>query len=338
MLIAATVSQENKWCLLAKFLRAHGAEGYAYATLQAGLSYFVTDMGYISYIELPRNPLCWRKHCLAFSNPVCAPENWESIARMFIEAFPLVTFAIISEPFAKVLKKLGCDVIWAGYEPVLPIQTYPSKGNWKEYDLIRRAQNEVKRNNLSILEVAGNLKPEPFQALNQRWLLTKHSTGREAWLYARTPVYESEPDVRRFVAKTNDGELVGYAFYDPMYQAGQIIGYAANIIRTDENRFAKLVPAIHMAALETFKSEGKSLLNLLIVPFKGRNNSEFNDCRHSALLGDLILKYGNQLYNFAGKARHKDKYRGFEKPMYVATNGFSGLRDVTVSLRIANLI
>lgn len=338
MLLASNISQEHKWQLLSKFLQAYGSEGYAYATLQAGLSYYVTDDGYIAFIELPRNPLCWNKHVLVFSNPVCAPENWERLVRAFTKDFPLATFSIISEPFAKVLKQLGFDVIWAGYEPVLSVPTYPSKGDWKEYDLIRRAQNEVKRQKLMLIEVSGNLKAEPFLALNQRWLLTKHSTGKEAWLYARTPVYEAEPDVRRFIAKTQDGELVGYAFYDPMYQSGQIIGYAANIIRTDENRFAKLVPALHMAALDTFKSEGKSLLNLLIVPFKGRNYSKFNDCRHSAILGDLILKYGNQLYNFAGKARHKDKYRGIEKPMYVATNGFSGLRDVTVSLRLAHLI
>lgn len=338
MLFSHETSFNEKWEKLSQFLKANGAEGYAYATLQPGLACYATDVGYLAYIKLPRTPLCWREHVLVFSNPVCPAEHWGQIVTDFQKIHTRITFAIISEPFALVLRDLGYRVSWAGYEPVLPIQTYPVKGDWKEYDLIRRAQNEVKRHKLALIEVDGNLKPEPFLALNERWLLTKHSTGKEAWLYARTPVYEAEPDVRRFIAKTPDGDLVGYAFYDPIYQNGMVIGYAANIIRTDENRFAKLVPALHMMALEKFKAEGLTVLNLLIVPFNGRQNSMFNDCRHSAWLGDLILKYGNQLYNFAGKARHKDKYRGVAKPMYVATNGFSALHDVSASLHVAHLI
>lgn len=338
MLLGSNISFAEKWQILSGFLKQNGTEGYAYATLQDGLDCFTTERGYLSYIKLPRDPLCWWEHALVFSNPVCAPEHWVELVTKFQQLYPVVTYAIISEPLAQVLRGLGYKVTWAGYEPILPIQTYPLKGDWKEYDLIRRAQNEAKRHKLVLLEVAGDLKPDPFLALNERWLLTKHSTGKEAWLYARKPVYEAEPGVRRFIAKTPDGELVGYAFYDPIYQHGLIVGYSANIVRTDENKFSKLVPALHMVALEKFRAEGATILDLLIVPFNGRQASLFNDCKHSAWLGDLVLKYGNQLYNFAGKARHKDKYRGAARPMYVATNGFSAIRDVTVSLHLANLI
>ena len=338
MLLGTNTTASFKHEKLSPFLRQYGTEGYAYATLQAGMEYFITDYGYLAFVSLPRNLVCWRKHVLVLSNPICAPTDWARIVIDFQKEYPKVTYAIISELFARTLRDIGYSVTWSGYEPILPVQSYPSKGDWKDYDLVRRAQNEAKRHKLTILEVVGNLDQEAFKALNTRWLQTKHSTGKDAWLYARTPVYTDEPDVRKFVAKTPEGELVGYAFYDPVYEAGQVVGYAANIIRTDENRFSKLVPAIHMAALDKFKSEGKKTLNLLIVPFKGRENSAFNDCKHTAWIGDLILKYGNQLYNFAGKARHKDKYRGSIKPMYAATNGFSVIRDATMSLRIANLI
>ena len=42
---AKSLGQKEKWDLLSPFLRQHGHEALAYATLQSGLEYFITPAG-----------------------------------------------------------------------------------------------------------------------------------------------------------------------------------------------------------------------------------------------------------------------------------------------------
>src|ERR1035438_6300746 len=57
---ANRLGQEEKWELLSPFLTQHGREGIAYATLQAGMEYFIGETGYIAYTRV-QHPLIARK-------------------------------------------------------------------------------------------------------------------------------------------------------------------------------------------------------------------------------------------------------------------------------------
>ena len=57
---ARNLGQEEKWELLSPFLTKHGREGIAYATLQAGMEYFIAESGYIAYTR-GRHPLLARR-------------------------------------------------------------------------------------------------------------------------------------------------------------------------------------------------------------------------------------------------------------------------------------
>src|SRR5512143_153807 len=97
---------------------------------------------------------------------------------------------------------MGFKVNCIGYEPLIPIQTYNTKGDWKELDLIRRARNEVHREGIQVQEVdAEGLRRQDLEAVSARWLQSKKISDREIWFFARRPVFEPEPDVRKFVAR-----------------------------------------------------------------------------------------------------------------------------------------
>jgi hypothetical protein len=53
---ARSIGQKEKWDLLGPFLRQHGREALAYATLQEGMEYFIDETGYVAYTSVSRAP------------------------------------------------------------------------------------------------------------------------------------------------------------------------------------------------------------------------------------------------------------------------------------------
>lgn len=335
---AKALGRKEKWEMLSPFLQLHGHQALAYATLQSGLEYFVTPAGYIAYTTV-RHPVFARKpKRIAFSNPVCAEGDYKNIVQAFTAVNSNAVFACVSEPFAEVLHNLNYKVNCIGYESELPVQTYKTTGDWKEFDLIKRARNEARRENISIRETPiETVNRDELQALSQRWMGTKKVNDREIWIYARRPVYEPEEGVRKFVAFDRDGRVAGFAFYDPMYRDGRTFGYSANILRCDESRFGRLATAIHMEAMELFRTEGMEVLNLNLAPFVKLEEGRFNDDFGSSLFFKLSAKYGNDIYNFKGLSFHKSKYRGAEKCLYFASNSFLPSNDIYLAFLSADI-
>ena len=320
---------EGKWDLLSPFLKQHGQEALAYATLQDGMDYFLDDTGYIAYTSVRHPFLARRPKRITLSDPICAPADLPKIIRNFLSQDPRAVFGVISEQCAEVLRPLGFKANCIGCEPELPVQTYNTQGNWKDLDLIKRARNEVKREGIVIREeVAATLNKQDLAAISAKWVSSKLINDREIWIYARRPVFDHEEDVRKFVAYDPGGRVVGFVFYDPMYRAGRVFGYSANIVRCDEQRYGRLATAVHMVAAEKFKAEGKEVLNLLLAPFVKMGLGKFNDDRISSLFFKLCERYGNNIYNFKGLSFHKSKYRGLDKPIYIASNSFMPSNDI----------
>ncbi len=352
---AKSLGPHEKWELLSPFLKEHGREALAYATLQSGLEYFVDDCGYIAYITA-RHPVFARKpRRIAFSDPVCAAENHARIIRNFLSVDSRAAFACVSESVAKVLREIhlpppsrapqnGANhcrrfkVNCVGCESELPVQSYNTKGNWKELDLIKRARNEARREGIVIREERiESVNREQLAAVSSRWMGNKKVNDREIWIYARRPVFEFEEGVRKFVAYDREGRVAGFAFYDPMYRAGRVFGYSANILRCDESRFGRLATALHMEAMEKFKPEGAEVLNLNLAPFVKLESGKFNDDFGSRLFFKMSARYGNEIYNFQGLAFHKSKYRGKEKNLYFASNRLWPANDIYLAFLSADI-
>jgi len=337
---ARRLGQEERWDLLSPFLREHGREGIAYATLQEGMEYFIAETGYIAYTTVRHPLLARRPKRIVFSDPVCAPEDLPNLIRSFLARDGRAAFCVISEACAEALRLMGFKANCIGYEPLIPIQTYNTNGNWKELDLIKRARNETRREGITIREEdeAGlSLHGQELKTLSARWIASKKIHDREIWLYARRPIFEHEEGVRKFAAYDRAGRVAGFTFYDPMYRAGRVFGYSANIVRCDEQRFGRLATAMHMEAMEKFKAEGIETLNLLLAPFTKLDCGNFNDDWSVKLLLKLSARFGSRIYNFNGLSFHKSKYRGVERPMYYASNSFLPSSDIYLAFASAGL-
>jgi Phosphatidylglycerol lysyltransferase, C-terminal len=337
---AKRLGREEKWELLSPFLTQHGREGIAYATLQAGMEYFIGEAGYIAYTSVQHPLFARQAKRIAFSDPICAPEDLPTLLRSFLARDGRAAFCVISEECAEVLRPMGFKVNCIGYEPQLPIQSYNTQGNWKELDLIKRARNEARREGITIREENGEsltFQEQELKALSAKWVSSKKINDREIWLYARRPIFGHEEDVRKFVAYDPEGRIAGFVFYDPMYRDGKVFGYSANIVRCDERRYGRLATAVHMVAAEKFKAEGKECLNLLLAPFANLEDGNFNDDWGAKLFFKLSARFGNQLYNFKGLSFHKSKYRGVVRPLYYASNSFLPSADIYLAFASAGL-
>jgi len=335
---AKALGQQEKWALLSPFLVKHGREALAYATLQSGLEYFIDEHGYIAYTTVQHPVFSRKPKKIAFSDPVCAIEDYPKIIRNFLSVNPRAVFGCVSEACARACKDMNFKVNCIGYEAELPVQTYNTRGNWKELDMIKRARNEAKREGLTVREEdIEKVDRKALEAISHHWIGGKKVNDREIWIYARRAVFEREEGVRKFIAYDRDNKIVGFAFYDPMYRDGKVFGYSANILRCDESRFGRLATAIHMEAIEKFKPDGAEVLNLNLSPFMKLAEGKFNDDFGSRIFFKLSAKYGNAIYNFQGLAFHKSKYRGNEKFLYFASNGAMPSNDIYLAFVSADI-
>ncbi len=335
---ASSFAWGDKWALLSPHLRRHGREPLAYATMQQGMEYFVHDLGYIAFTTVTHPVFAWRPKRIVLSDPVCALEDTRALIVDFLKDNPRAVFAVISEHCASVLRELGFKANTVGYEPVLPVQSYNTAGNWRELDMIKRARNEAKREGITVREVDITTVPqEQLQALSDKWIGGKKVNDREIWVYARRPVYSHEEDVRKFVAFDKGGTAIGYAFYDPMYRDGKIYGYSANTVRCDEQKYGRLATAVHMTAMDVFKPEGIEVFNLLMCPFTKLAGGIYNDDYSTRLFFQISERYGNEIYNFKGLAFHKSKYRGSERSVYFASNSLLMSNDVYLAFLTSDI-
>jgi lysylphosphatidylglycerol synthetase-like protein (DUF2156 family) len=233
---------------------------------------------------------------------------------------------------------MGFRINCLGYETELPIQTYNTSGNWKDLDLIKRAKNEVQRKGISIEEVdITRINKEELEAVSKKWLTQKKISDREIWIYARRPVFDHEEDMRKFVAFDAHGKVIGFVFYDPMYRDGKVVGYSANTPRTDEQQYTRLTTAIHMKAIDVFRSEGKEVLNLCLSPFVKLDLGKYNDDKAFKLFLEITARFGEGIYNFSGLSFHKSKYRGSEKPIYFATKSRLASNEMYLAFHAAGI-
>jgi len=338
---AESLDREEKWRLLSPYLRRHGREALSYATLQGNMEYFIVeDKGYVAYVSVRHFAFAPRGVKIALVDPVCAVSDYSDVVGALMEHCRHVVFVPASKELAQALRPMGFKFVCVGYEPEIPIQTYKTKGNWKDLDLIKRARNEARRKGVTIREEPDLSQVDRGQldAVSQKWLGSKILNDREIWVYARNPVYENEPDVRKFVAYDKDGVVAGFAFYDPIYRDGEPRGYAANTSRCDETNFGKLSTAVHMHAAEVFREEGKDVLNLCLAPFDKVDMGEYNDHWITKTFFKLCRRYGEGVYNFGGLSFFKSKYRANEVPKYFASNGLLPHNDVYLAYLSSGIV
>src|SRR5205807_7142930 len=82
----------------------------------------------------------------------------------------------------------------------------------------------------------------------------------EITFLVRPVVFEDEPDVRKFFTFDQDGQLKAFAFFDPVYEEGEVVGYLCSTRRRLPEADSLVGYAQMRHAIETFQQEGKRYL------------------------------------------------------------------------------
>ncbi len=284
-------------------LKQHGVGSLSYSSLQPGVETFLDEgKGFVPFGMVH----CTKATPVSLSDPICAPQNREELIANFIEKYRNPIFVHISRDVARIVQEHGYYVNEMGVETIVDVQRFTLSGPKKEF--LRSQRNRAQRDGVTVQEHhIRELDKNELNEISNRWLNDKTSPGEMAFL-ARPAVFEDETDVRKFYAKKN-GRVVGFVYFDPMYENGKVYGYIANILRADHASYS-ICDAIILEALKVFKEEGIRCLSLGFSPFCEVNDQpDFHYSKRKNVIFKWLFEHGNHIYKFKALAFHKKMYR-----------------------------
>ena len=327
---AARVGEQGRL----KTLRQHGNFALAYsATFQPGLSYFGDEHGFLAYKQVGSTSF-------VLSNPLAPIDGCEDLIRRFVDERSDVCFWQASQPIARTLQKIGFSVNEMGTETQLDLARYDFDGPRKRN--FRKAVKCAASSSYSIAERSiASLDRDELQTVSDRWRQTRGVKNREMTFLTRPAILDDEVDVRKFFTFDREGRLQAFAFFDPIYQAGKVVGYLCSAKRRLPEADELVGYALLHRAIRTFQQEGKAILSLGLSPLSG---IEDRDLRCNRLLSFCLRAlYNSRLFNrlvypIRGFAAHKGAFGGSTRQTYCAFREGLTLSQLAKMPRACNVI
>lgn len=305
-----------------ELVKQYGCHPLAYATLQTNssgepiLEYFDTSDGYVAFARTSSLGL----RIVALGDPVCTAHKVKTLLAEFIRAHPRAAFVQVGETTGRHLEQLGFFVNRFGTETILDLDSFSLRGRCHED--IRTMVNVAERNGVKILGQRDvNVAKCDIERIDSEWIASRRVRTRELRFMVRPAIHSIEPMVRKLYAFAAD-RLVGFAYYDPMFNNGKLIGYHAMT-----NRFGSEAPKgtsymLDITMVGLLQKEALPHFALGFSPFSQVNAGEplrYNWITKMSFGFDYTCL--NALYNFKGQEMRKRKYRGRVVPLYFASKG-----------------
>ena len=312
------------------YMRAYGNHCMSFSTLQPGMKFFdVPGKGFIAHRPI------WGAQ-LVLSDPVCDEKDREFMIRTFLLKYPNSAFIQITEPVAELMTRtFGCYATQFGIETRIDLEQWGLSGKKKQ--ILRTAVNQAKKQNVVIRE---SMEDEKYHELSDRWMTTRKIKNREVGFLIRpmdmTLDMEYLQETRKFFAHIDD-ELIGFIFFDPVYQSGDIISYVPNISRFSHAFRQGIFYAIMVHAMEKFKKEGLKELNLGLSMLVLDNADREFESRTLKNIQRLVYRYGNWIYNFKGIEFTKSRFGGTENKFYCAHTRYLPVVKLLSVLKLSNV-
>ncbi|HDP25646.1 MAG TPA: DUF2156 domain-containing protein [Deltaproteobacteria bacterium] len=309
------------------YLRNYGNHCMSFSGLQPGMQYFdIPGMGYIAFKQL------WGLHAV-LADPVCHRKDRETLIREFLLTGRKIEFAQVSEEVADLLhEKFGYYCTQFGVESVVDLENWDLRGKKKQ--VLRTSVNHARNEGIRIEEKDSG---EGTRQLTGEWLKTRKVRNREIVFLIRPMEMEYEEGTRRFYAYL-DGELVGFIFFDPVYEDGRIISYAPNISRFSHRFRQGIFYPLMVHAMETFKEEGVKYLHLGLCPLVVGDDEKACESPILKRIIRLLYRYGNSIYSFKGLYFTKSRFCGSERKTFCAHGSSLPAKSFLTLFRLANII
>ena len=314
-------------------LREYGSFALAYsATFQPGLDYFGGEQGFLAYKQVGTTSF-------VLSNPLAPLGGCEELIRSFVSERGDVCFWQVSRPIAKILEKIGFRVNEMGTETRIELGGYKFDGPRKRN--FRRALTRAADCSYTIAERSvTSLDREELQTLSERWRQTRGVKNREMTFLTRPAILDDELDVRKFFTFDHTGSLQAFAFFDPIYKGGEVVGYLCSAKRRLPEADSLVSYAILHRAIRTFQNEGKIILSLGLSPLCGIEDKELSSNRLVSFGFRAVYRsrlFNELIYPLQGFAAHKGAFCGSTQQTYCAFQRGLALSQLIKMPRACNL-
>src|SRR3984885_13229325 len=316
-----------------RVLREHGNFALAYsATFQPGLEYFGDAEGFLAYKQVGST-------AFVLANPVAPIGSCEDLIRSFVSAKDDVCFWQTSRPVAKILQKIGFCVNEMGTETRIDLSGYGFDGPKKRN--FRRALNRVASCSYTIAEHSvTSLDRKELQTVSERWRQTRGGKNRGMTFLTRPAILDDEVDVRKFFTFDRKGGLQAFAFFDPIYKRGEVVGYLCSAKRRLPEADTLVGYAILHRAIRTFQDEGKVILSFGLSPLCGIEDKELSSNRLVSFGFRAVYRsrlFNALIYPLQGFAARKGAFCGSAEQTYCAFKRGLALSQLVKMPKACNL-
>lgn len=297
-------------------LENHGNFVLAYSVAhQPGLRHFGDARGFIAYRMVGRT-------AYVLADPLAPPPHWGELVDAFVDEKKDVTFWQVSRPMAELLAKKGFRVNALGVESFIDLAGYDFSGTMRRS--FRTASNRFARSGHTVAELPLTaFDPRRIEAISLGWRRTRTTKRRELSFLVRPVQLRDESGVRKFFIVDADGQPIAFAFFDPLYEDGKLIGYLSATRRWLPDADPLAAYFLVRRAIETFQAEGVARLYFGLMPFHRIEDREFEKDWLTRRAFRFI--YTNSLaqrfvYPAQSLARHKESYGGEQRETWCAMN------------------
>lgn len=299
-------------------LKKWGSSPISYSILQKGLCDYYNASGLVSYAN-------YLTYNFVLGDPICPEYEKIDFLQEVITKLKFPAFVQVQEDTARLLHdKFRYKINQLGIETSINIQTYSLLNDTKKTNVrafIRKgnAQSKVYELTQEELRRDFNITIQDMVKFSEEWLSGK-TKKKDLRFLIRNIVYEDEPFVRKFYSITQDGKLMGFVFFNPIFKEDRIIGYCADMMRSSKESSKGHIAYVIFSAIEKFKQEKKDIVSLGLSPCANLTYSDFRQDHVTFYMLKMFYYFGNKVYNFKGINEHKRQYQGLEYKVYSATH------------------
>jgi lysylphosphatidylglycerol synthetase-like protein (DUF2156 family) len=315
-------------------LERHGSFALAYSVaFQPGLSRFGDEEGFLAYRMVGRT-------AFVLADPLAPRARWGALIDAFVTEKKDVTFWQTSRAMAELLSARGFTVNELGLESWVDLEDYSFAGPKRRS--FRTAENRLSALGCRVEEVSVSaLDRRRVEAISLGWRRTRTTKRRELSFLVRPVVLDDEPGVRKFFLFDGKGEPIAFAFFDPLYEDGRIVGYLSATRRWLPGADPLSAYFMVRRAVETFQTEGVPQLHLGVMPFHKIEDKDFTKDWLTRRAFRFI--YTNAvaqrfIYPTQTLARHKESYGGRNRQTYCAMNTHPSLPRLLKLIRACGVV
>jgi lysylphosphatidylglycerol synthetase-like protein (DUF2156 family) len=324
------------------------------STFDADLQRFQTDDGFLAYASVPT-----LRTTVAFFDPVLVdadatdPEAARPLVEAFLQAHPRAAFLHCSPTFATTLADVGLLINPYGVENRV---TLPLALGGSRMRGLRREVQAAQANGVTVIPIPSECGAaaavwDEVRSVDRRWLQGR-VMRREVRRATRRSVAGPERYTSKFIARGRDGKAVGWACFDHVFERESVVGVALSVVRSDphypgvstllaaegSSMCAKALPSVRFLDLGLSPlapvPEGVEWNPLVVCRADEECEVDPERAQFIDVLFASLFRWGTGLYNTAGLASWKRKWRPDEGLSYVAVQNRLPVRELAAALAL----